>query len=613
VPTLVERSRRLRLPLLETAGVLASPVVAFFLLRMQPMASPNLPDPGESQIFVVDPRDVFYRYAQVYGSTARLREGARVGFLVPARISYLLFGTLGGFYVYRYLLAVLAAGAAYLLLRRCYGPLAGLAGLIAVLASPVLVVAWGTDYADAAAVSYLVAGLACLAMPSAPHRRRVWMAAGGFFLVMTTWAHGMGALLAGVTVLCYLAVRLLRDRDGLLADVGILAGVALLTTGLLSVGSGLVIGQFNFLTPTYDSFRYLSQPSQEVMWHSTSARWAPYVAYLLVLPATVVAFAVTFAVRRSATPTDDGPGAAAVEATPRIGTPQLVVGLACAAQVVVSIFMQFAGSLQTLEVHYFSSTLWAAALLAFAVVLVELADRAPGRGIRLVPAACLLAIPLGYVVVRPSVPTFGWWPKGWLVAIFVVASVVLAAAGGRLRRAVDAGVAVGAGILGATAGAFVLTIVQIPNHPVLPGTIYDPPPLYASALGGNGTVFVQEYQVAAELPAWVGNATYRGEQLMMWTPLLQTGIEIDSVGEYHAGFNLLDSTPPALTGVDRAELADRRPAELLLLGPTGEWMPAAVAALAAYQPTVLRSTVLRSGTYALHVELLQLHAYPRLP
>ncbi len=115
-----------RLPaIVESVAVLVSPMVAFFGLRLRLMPVPDLNDPAMHTTFIIDPQSIFLRYTAAFTPSARLREGARVAFLVPGRIAYLLFGALPGFIVFRYVLALVAVVPAYLLLRRLYGRSAG--------------------------------------------------------------------------------------------------------------------------------------------------------------------------------------------------------------------------------------------------------------------------------------------------------------------------------------------------------------------------------------------------------------------------------------------------------------------------------------------------------
>lgn len=580
----------------EALGLALSPAVVAVVLRLRLMAPSDLPDPPMHTIYIVDPRDVFTRYAAVYAATARLRESARVGFLVPARLDYLAFGALHGFFVTRYLFALVAVGPVYLLLRRLYGPPAGVVGVLVVLSSPVIVTAWGTDYPDSAVVSYAAGALACLAMPSSPRWRRAWLAAAGVLLVMAVWSHGVAVPLVGSTLVGYAGVRLVRARAGLLGDLALLAGIAMAVTGLLVVASALLLGHADFIGVTWQSIRYLSRPSQIAMWHSANWRWATYVAYLLVPPAVLGAFAVAVARRGRA-----------------VSTPVLLVGVVAAGQLVLYWLLQFVGSVQVLEQHYFTSSLWAGVCLVFAITVAELARPLSDRPLaRWLPAAVLVAVPLGYEA-APRVPSLGWAPPGILLAATVVAAAVAARSCGRIRHPFPAAAVTGLALTALAGAALVLTVAPIPRHPRLPdtaGPVVDPPPAYSSALGGSGAAYIDSYRIAAALPLFVGPASYPGEQLLTWCPASRVpGPYMETAGMYHSEFNNLPSGPPGLTVPDRHMLKKRRPAELLLFDYSAASFPSALRSLAAFQPTLARAGELRAGDLVLHVWLIRLGSY----
>jgi MFS family permease len=564
------------------------------------MAPSMLPDPAMHTIYIVDPRDVFTRYSAAYAATARLREGGRAGFLVPARLDYLAFGAVPGYLVTRYVFALIAVGPVYLLLRRLYGRAAGVAGILVIMSSPVLVTAWGTDYPDSAVVSYAAGALACLAMPCARRWRRAWLAAAGVALTLAVWSHGVAVLLAGATLACYLAVRLVRDRAGLAGDLLLLGGVGVAVTGLLAAASAVVLGHADFIGLTWQSVRYLSQPSQVSQWHSANWRWAPYEAYLLVPPAVLAAFAAAVARRGRALP-----------------TPVLLVGAATAVQFAVYVLAQFAGTVQTLEEHYFSSTLWAGVCLTFAVAVAELARPLAVHPLSLwAPAAVLLAIPLLYEA-APRVPAFGWMPFGAIAAAAVIAAAVAALGCVRLRPPVIAGTATGLALAVLAGASLVLTVAPIPGYPRLPGTTEDDPaPAYASALGGSATTDLNSYRILTALPAFAGQATYPGEQLLTWQ--INAGHHIDryvswDVAMYHARFNSMHSHSPRLPRRDLAKIRQRRPAEMLLLGTSAASFPEALRQLAVFRPVLMRAGALRAGGMVLHAWVVRLGAYYHPP
>jgi hypothetical protein len=577
-------------PVLEIVLLLLAPVLAWLVLRVRLMSPVVLPDPAIHTSYIVDPHDFYLRYAHVLAATGRLREGARVGFLVPARISYLLFGAVPGFFVYRYLLALVAIGPAYLFFRRVYGVWAGAVVVAVVLTSPVLVVAWGTDYPDSATVSYLLGGLACLGLTWVG-RRRLWLSAATALFSLAIWAHAVAIPLVAVAAVVYLVLRLVRDRPGLLLDAALAVGVFAVVTGLLAVGSGLLLGPYDYIRTTWQSLRVLSQPAQVATWHSSNWRWAPYVSYLLVPPAVVLAAAL-------------GAG----RRLPRLAAPQLMVLLVAAGQLVAFVWLQFFGNVQTLEMHYFSSTLWGSVCLALALALVEI-GRPLGSRRRLawVPAALLVVVPLLYET-NPHVPAFSWLPWGAVVAgLLVVAAAVggWASAEGRWLPPATAVLA----SVGVTACALILTVAPVPAHRHLPGTAVDPPAAYAGALGGSSAALIDSYRVVAEVPGFVGHPAYPGEQLLTWWSQPQTFDLIGPIGIFHSGY---DALPPSLpyVGPDVAGvLAARRPGQLLFLGETPAPFRLALSGLAPWHPTVQRKGVLRSGPVAVYLWLVRLGIY----
>ena len=599
----------------EALAVLAAPGLLYWLLSLRGMAPSQLPDPGIHTAFIVDPRDIFLRYQALLDPTARMREAARVGFLVPARLSYLLFGGVPGFFVFRYLLALVAIVPVYLLLRRLFGRWAGWVGIAVVMSSPVIVTAWGTDYPDSASVSYLIGGLATLALSWESRRPARWMVFTGALLTLAVWSLGVAVPLVGALAVAYVGVRLARRRARLGVEVSLALLSGLLTTGLLAVLSKLLIGQFDFISPTVRSAQVLSEPVFVRAYHSTSWAWAPYLPYLLVPPAIILAFAVVFGRRwRELHPT------------------YLFIWLAGTLQLLVLGYLQFFGNEEFLEAAHFSSILWASVTVMLALLVAELfspvlgpaGPRAPAarRLTPVVPAALVLGVALVYEALSPHVPSMTW-SSG---AIFVVDPLLAAAAFGRLALSPStAGPSAPAGGMRALspAGAavvvmacvLVLTVAPGSPHGPLPGTVTttapDPAPPYAQALGGDASTYIDQYSVTTRVEAFVGPPAYRGEDLLTWWPTLDIGALLGPVGIFHAGFNMLSPSFPNLGDYGVQRIKSRHAAQVLILSTTGQDFPQAVRSLARFTPVVVRRGVLSHGSFHLHLWLVDLERYLR--
>jgi len=270
--------------------------------------------------------------------------------------------------------------------------------------------------------------------------------------------------------------------------------------------------------------------------------------------------------------------------------------------------------------YYFSSTLWGVICLTLAVTLAELCRPLWARPLaRWLPAGLLVAVALAYEV-DPHPPAFGWLPVGAALAAVPVVFAGIARFSNRARAPRPAsgfwsGLGVATTVVAMTGSVLVLTVTPSPVHAPLQDVARaaDPAAPYSTALGGSASRLIDWYQVSADLPSFVGNATYRGEQLLMWFPYDPSGVLTEPVGIYHGRFNALPSNPGVLTVPDVAMLAARRPAEILLLSTTGAMFASAFAYLGPYRPVLARTAVLRDGQAALHVWLILLKAFARQP
>ena len=95
----------------------------------------------------------------------------------------------------------------------------------------------------------------------------------------------------------------------------------------------------------------------------------------------------------------------------------------------------------------------------------------------------------------------------------------------------------------------------------------------------------------------------------MWWPPEQVQRLLEPIGIYHAFFNSIPGGFGTLSASGRHVIEQRRPAQILLLSFTGQQFTQSLASLSDFQPALVRTGVLRSGSVSLHVWLIDLERY----
>ena len=167
------------------------------------------------------------------------------------------------------------------------------------------------------------------------------------------------------------------------------------------------------------------------------------------------------------------------------------------------------------------------------------------------------------------------------------------------------------GALVAITGVLLGLTVTPTQHAHVKGTIDDTFPAYAGTLGGNDTVDVDLYSITTQLPGFVGPAAYSGEQLVTWWSDDEIAYLREPIGMYHAFFNSIPSDLGPLIPAGAQFLDARRPAQVLLMSFNGTLFAELLQSLSPYQPDVVKTGVLRAGSLALHLWLVDLGVYIR--
>src|SRR5262245_10203975 len=139
-------------------------------MHFKPIAQSGQLDPYVYTGYIHNFADLFDRYGTTY-------YGVRFGMILPAQLTVALFGPIAGYFVFRYVLVLLAGVPFYVLLKQRYGLLPAATMYVLWLTSPVVARAVLWDYTDASGVMYLFAAI-CLFSIEHPKRRLLDTGAG---------------------------------------------------------------------------------------------------------------------------------------------------------------------------------------------------------------------------------------------------------------------------------------------------------------------------------------------------------------------------------------------------------------------------------------------------
>ena len=576
-----DRARLLRW--LEVLGLLLAPVIVFFLLDEQGMTNTNIEDQR------------FYQAYAEHGDDLMLRLGnyryywVRLAFILPSRVTYDLFGAVDGFFVLRYLLALVAIVPAYLLLRRLHGVGAGWVAVAAVLSSPVLLYAWGTDYPDSSAVSYLIAGTACLFMPVRGDRVRGrvgWLLLAGVAGGLAIHSQSISAPLVAVAWAVYVVMQLRTDWRAALKASLILGGCAIAVTGFFALAAWIMWDRPDILSPTITAAEHFRTPNELRKWHSPNWHWVLRNTYLIIPLLT--------------------PALWVASVRGRLAADKVELGLALTGLLQLSLFayLQFFDITCELEYHVYSSMLWSAVVLTMAVAVSRICLPLLGSArTAWLPAAIVLAVPWLMTLVRDSV-------HFRLLAGFAVAAVLLVVISAGLRW-LSGPVAAAALAVLAVGATYAITTAEPPGQTWLHQQRHFPQPDYAHALRNGGAWHAQEdsYRMVAQLNLSMPQATKAGQVLLTWYGP-GDGLSSDLTTQYMWTPQSLFADLPDLSRNDQAILVSRHAKTLVIFGPDPAQLASAVTALdgAGFKPTVVLREDLKDGSLSDNVWVIDLGA-----
>lgn len=538
----------------EWLALLASPVAAFWLFGVEPFFRQNGVDPFIYIGYAWDGQDLWARYGPTYYAV-------RFALLLPIRLTTALFGVEGGYFVLRYLLAVAAAVALYLPLRKLAGRSAGWLGVVLVLWSPIFLRALMTTYADTTGLPATMVLIAALLLALGRSKGRVpAMIVAGLAYGVAIHSNPILVIVAGFVFVPWTIAEIRRRRVRILADGAIVVAAVAAVTVVGVVYYRTRFGDADIFTPSIDAARSLSGANGK-LFRAPDNAWLSYRFHLYLTPLVLISWLITRWRRWR--------GISPIEWV-TVGTLALMGGF--------FVVHQFLLGSSTLETYYYTSYLAAPLLLSVVVVIAAIAERV-SRGHLVLWGA------VGVAVIVPLVRNawlrdlqFALVPTVPVIGAVVFATVVFARRPFRERD--------GTAVSGVAVAAVVITVALLqlaaPFSPPLSRHQkfrYDP--YYHLAIGNRDDSGLDWYELTFDMIDRTPPLAAPGQHVLFWyadgPPMLNA---IQSA--YLWRTTAWQSTFPGMPLIDAwriARLRDEQVGFLVLLGETPEQIDGGVAAL----------------------------------
>jgi len=560
----------------EWSAVLLSPAALFLVLRPEEFFTQNGVDPFLYLGYSWDTRDLIDRFGMEYYPV-------RWGLTLPIYATTKLFGTVGGFYVMRYALALVAIVPLYAYLRRRSAAIGAL-GVLLFLSSPMLLRGLMTAYSDTTGVPYLTGAIALLLTTQVTDTwRRTRLVAAGALLGLAVNSNPIIVALAMAIVGGWGIWELSTRRWRIVVDG------ALVLAGIVGVSLfGVLYFWYRFdqpdiFTPSIDAARHWSGAAGE-SFRAPDYGWLSYRFFLYLPPLVLVAWLLTLP--RGERPRRDGWAAMTV----------------LAAMSAFFVVHQFVLGSTSMETYYYTSYLTPAIVIGLALVV----DRV------LAPLASVwwrwsaVAVAFAFLLIRNA--ALETYEFSWNPGLVLVLGVTLVAVGLVWRLPRVAPVAMATLVLANGS----LLFFAPSNPPLSPGQTFRYDPHYELALGNAESTGLSWYEMSHELVDVMPPLTGKDGNLLFWydtSNQLLTSLQ----STYRSLPIAWQANLPPMPNINDAQmqrLRDDRTGWLVLLGTSEAELRAGVDALVARGVEIpyARTRTLSAPGYEVKVEVLRIVA-----